>query len=161
MAERTEVTSYLTERERLLPAEVEHWLENAWLAPRTTRQLPDAVRIDRAADAFHAIARQVGRFPVFANLPEEEIEQVSDRLVHARYEHGHAFFQAGEEADRLFILQHGEVELLDPRTSADAEADHGRPGVRGSLHRHRRGPHRHGRVPHPLHGLGPAPRGFR
>jgi CRP-like cAMP-binding protein len=113
--ERPEVMSYLTERECLSPEQVQSWVGRARQALHATRQLPDAVNVDRARDAFLQLARHLGKFPVFADLPDEELDQVSDRLMHGHYEDGHAFFQAGEEADRLFILENGEVGILDPR----------------------------------------------
>jgi CRP-like cAMP-binding protein len=113
--EQPEVMSYLTERECLSPEQVQSWVGRARQALHTTRQLPDAVHIDRARDSFLQLARHLGKFPVFADLPDDELDQVADRLVHSHYENGHAFFQAGEEADRLFLLERGEVEILDPR----------------------------------------------
>lgn len=113
--ERPEVMSYLTEPERLLPAAVEAWVSSARLALRESRKLPEAVSIDRAVDSLLSLARNVRKFPVFPDLPEEEIKQIADRLIHSSYGDGHAYFQAGEEADRLFILEDGMVELLDPR----------------------------------------------
>ena len=109
-----EVMSYLIERERLRPAQVDRWLEEARRALRTSRFLPDAVVVDRGTTSFLRLARHIEKFPVFANLPDEELKQVSDRLIYAHFDDGHAFFQAGESADRLFILEQGEAELLDP-----------------------------------------------
>ncbi|QEY32070.1 cyclic nucleotide-binding domain-containing protein [Synechococcus sp. RSCCF101] len=110
-----ELLSYLEEREQLPRQQAEAWVAAARQALMATRHLPDAVTIDRHIAAFQAQARHIGKFPVFANLPEDDLEQVADRLVYGRFDDGHAFFQAGEEAERLFLLERGEVELLDPR----------------------------------------------
>ena len=109
-----EVMRYLTEREALPAEEVRAWLARARRSLVATRHLPDAVAINRGTESFLQLARHVDKFPVFADLPREEIQQIADRLVYGLFDDGHAFFQAGEEADRLFILDSGEVELLDP-----------------------------------------------
>jgi CRP-like cAMP-binding protein/zinc transporter ZupT len=110
-----EVESYLQQRHGLAREQVADWIERAQASLQARRWLPDAVEVDRGRDAFLRIARRVEKFPVFSSLPQPDLEEIADRLVLGHFEDGYAFFQAGEQADRLFILREGLVELLDPR----------------------------------------------
>ena len=109
-----QVASYPRERHGFSHERVAEWTARAQRSLRERRWLPDAVEVDRGRDAFLRLARQVEKFPVFHALPQPDLEEIADRLVLGRFEDGYAFFQAGEPADRLFILREGVVELLDP-----------------------------------------------
>jgi CRP-like cAMP-binding protein len=108
------VARYLSHCHRFDDARLRGWVNRALAELTTRRRLPDAVPVDRGREAFLAMARLVGKFPVFKGLPEADLEEISDRLLHRTFADGEAFFQAGERADRLFILQEGDVGLLDP-----------------------------------------------
>ena len=51
----------------------------------------------------------------FADLPATELEAIASRILFKRHQRGEALFQPGDQADRLYTIEHGEVSLLDPR----------------------------------------------
>ena len=60
------------------------------------------------------LARTIRRFPVFNYLPQDDLEDLAERLVYRCYQDGHVFFQPDEDSDRLYIIHKGEVEIIYP-----------------------------------------------
>ena len=52
----------------------------------------------------------------FGKLAFITVREIADRLVYRHLEDGHAFFQPQELSDRLYIIDRGEVEVLNPNT---------------------------------------------
>lgn len=107
-----EVADYLQQRHGLTLPQVKAWVSRAVASLGQERSIPDAVPVERQTGEFLRLARQVRRFPLFAHLPLDDLEEIADRLLYRHCEDGYAFFQPQEAADRLFILHQGEVELL-------------------------------------------------
>ncbi len=83
---------------------------------KKNRFIPDAIKIEHNRTSFLALARQIKRFPLFTHLPLDDIEEISERLFYKNYDNGFVFFREGEIADRMFIIDQGEVQLLETKT---------------------------------------------
>ena len=111
-----DIASYLEQRHKLTLSQVQDWIALAINSLRQERIIPPAIQVDHHAAEFLNLARQIRRFPVFKSLPETDLREIADRLVYRHLEDGHAFFQPQELSDRLYIIDRGEVEVLNPNT---------------------------------------------
>lgn len=109
-----EIADYLQKRHGLSLSEVKDWVTLAIEKLHQERKLFPAVQIEQKIPEFLQLARQINRFPVFSFLPQEELEDLADRLVYKCLESGSVFFQSSESSDRLYIIHQGEVEILYP-----------------------------------------------
>jgi len=106
---------YLVERHRFTEEEVDHWCREAQKAILDHRELPTGgPSVMRAKEKFKTAAHEIRRAPLFDDLPDEVLDQVGERLFLKKYEKGHAFFHQGDWAGRLYIIEEGEVSLIDP-----------------------------------------------
>jgi zinc transporter ZupT len=62
---------------------------------------------------FKQIMEKIKRIPVFQKLPSEEIDKVASLFFRKHHKRGHTFFYQDEPAERLYVIDHGEVELID------------------------------------------------
>ncbi len=65
------------------------------------------------------------RFAVFADLSEEEQEEVAEQLEDMRLEEGQTLFQEGEEGDGLVLLESGALRLHSGRSDESAVVEAG------------------------------------
>lgn len=121
LLERTEQTLqqeklkvYLQERHGLSLEQIQDWVTKSLATLREKRVLTAAVPILQKKDEFLGLARQIHRFPIFSYLPQEDLQDIADRLVYRELEDGHVFFQSGDFSDRLYIIHYGEVKILYP-----------------------------------------------
>ena len=121
LLERTEQTlqqerikDYLERQHGLSLPEIKDWVNLAVTTLREKRKITPAIRIDQKKSEFLQLARKIHRFPVFSYLTEEELEEISVRLVYRFYRDGKVFFQPGDFSDRLYIIHQGEVEIIFP-----------------------------------------------
>ena len=121
LLERTEQTlqqekikDYLERQHGLSLLEVKDWVNLAVATLREKRKITPAIRIDHKKSEFLQLARKIHRFSVFSYLTEEELEEISVRLVYRFYRDGKVFFQPGDFSDRLYIIHQGEVEIIFP-----------------------------------------------
>jgi CRP-like cAMP-binding protein len=70
--------------------------------------------VDRHKDAFRRVIKKAGRFPFFRELSEDDLEAVAGRVFWKRHEKGHTFFHQQEASDRMYIIDRGDVALIDP-----------------------------------------------
>ena len=54
----------------------------------------------------------LAQVPLFAKLPQTELQHLADNLVTRQYSPGDLVFQEGEKGDRLFIVRDGQIEIL-------------------------------------------------
>ncbi|MGK7948779.1 MAG: cyclic nucleotide-binding domain-containing protein [Xenococcaceae cyanobacterium] len=111
-----QVANYLPQRHQLTRSQVQNWIALAINSLRQERIIPPAIQVDNHAEEFLNLARQIRRFPVLSHLPEADLREIADRLVYRHLEDGYAFFQPQELSDRLYIIDRGEVEVLNPNT---------------------------------------------
>ncbi len=111
-----EVATYLRQRHRLAEPHIEDWVEEAVAAVLAGEGIPPVVDVDRRMEEFEEVAGRLRRLPIFRGIGAEEVREVSARLFHRRYKRGEMLFQNGERGERFFIIERGEVALLDPST---------------------------------------------
>jgi CRP-like cAMP-binding protein len=73
------------------------------------------VEVERNGRQFRDALTQISRVPIFQHLPPEDVEEIASRVFSQRHEKGYTFFHQNEQADRMYIIEHGEVALLDPK----------------------------------------------
>ena len=70
---------------------------------------------DRMGKAGHAfIEKHLRLVALFSGLSVEQLEDVAERLLPARYRGGDIIYKAGSAADRVHIIERGAVELRGP-----------------------------------------------
>ena len=110
-----DIKNYLHQRHGLSVEQIKDWLSSALVTLRKKREIKSAVKITQKQSDFLNLARNIRRFPVFSYLPEEDLEDIADRIVYSNYKDGHVFFQPNDFSDRLFIIHQGELEVIYPR----------------------------------------------
>jgi CRP-like cAMP-binding protein len=108
------VAHYLSVKQGLGDASANAWLREAGSMLASEGRLPDARPVVRHAEAFRRLAPQLDRMPWFEGLTTEETDWLALHLIYRRYKPGDVLFEAGEPAERLFILEDGGITLADP-----------------------------------------------
>jgi ATP-binding cassette subfamily B protein len=57
-------------------------------------------------------ANRLGAIPIFAHLPPELLQTLSQRLLVQRFEAGDVIVKQGDMGDRLYIISRGQVDVL-------------------------------------------------
>ncbi|MEW5726239.1 MAG: cyclic nucleotide-binding domain-containing protein [Pseudomonadota bacterium] len=123
--EGAEVADCLRERFGMDDARRADWLQRVATNLPVGGGIPEAVDIERDPEEFELIADHIGRFPIFAELSSAERDALAAQLFLRRYRKGEAVFKRGEAADRLFIVEHGEIALVkdeDSQTAGEGDA---------------------------------------
>lgn len=105
--------NYLRDDHRLAEKEAKKWLDGAVQSLINKGRIPPAVTPRRESDAFSEIIKSIDRLPIFQALPANELSALAGRLIYTRYEKGKTLFHQGDLADRMFIINRGEVSLID------------------------------------------------
>lgn len=108
-----EVTDYLHTHHNLSFSTIIHWHDHAIHTLARRGMFASAVSIDHKGKAFLIYAKHIKGFDFFANLPEEELQAISDRLVFKKFARGETFFHRGEQSNHLYIIEQGSVAKLD------------------------------------------------
>lgn len=108
------VAEYLTRQHGMTPESANDWCEGAVQSLLARGILPPALKVERQAQRFRARAAQFRRVQVFNGLPPGELEHIAGSLIHKRVPRGHTFFHQGEVADRMYVIDQGEVSMIDP-----------------------------------------------
>jgi CRP-like cAMP-binding protein len=109
-----EVATYLKERQRLDDEQIAAWIDRAITHLGHRGNLPLLEGFERHEKVFCAATAHVRRSPLLHDLSPEAAEAVASRLLYKQYERGAIFFQKGDSADRMYIIDSGEVSLLHP-----------------------------------------------
>ena len=107
------VTDYLHTHHDLSFSAIIRWHDHAIHTLTRRGMFASAVTIDHKGRAFLQYAKHIKGFDFFANLPEEELQAISDRLVFKKFAKGETFFHRGEQANHLYIIEQGSVAKLD------------------------------------------------
>ena len=112
---RTEsVANHLRDRHGLAVDHVRSWAGQAIQAIRGGGSLPAAADVPRDREAFRAVAARISRFPIFQDLPADEVDRVADIIICKHHRRGETLFHSGEAAERLYVVEHGRVALIGP-----------------------------------------------
>ncbi|MDF1658586.1 MAG: cyclic nucleotide-binding domain-containing protein [Verrucomicrobiales bacterium] len=109
------VLDYLSDRQRMDGPSIEEWIPRAIEATRAGSPIPPTVPAAAAGPDFRETLEKVSRIPIFQELPDEDIEFLAKACFTKTHERGHTFFHAGEPADRLRIVEAGQIVLIDPK----------------------------------------------
>lgn len=110
-----ESSDYLQELHGLSPEPIENWRAEAIGAVHAGRSVPPAVPSEIEEPDLRDVLEQISRIPIFHGLPEEDIEFLANCTFTKSHARGYTFFHPGEPADRLYILEAGQVVLPDPK----------------------------------------------
>lgn len=108
------IKDYLHQRHGLTLPAIKEWVGSALATLQIERKIKPAVTITHNKSDFLQLARTIRRFPVFSYLTQEDLEDIAERLVYSHHKDGDVFFQPGDSADRLYIINRGEVEIIYP-----------------------------------------------
>ena len=113
---------YLVQRQGMTRAAAESWLDQAARSLLRNGSIPKPGSADPRGAAVRSELRDVRRFPLFQRLPDRELDLIAGHLlrkVHAKGEH---LFVQGQPASRLFLIEQGQLSLVDPEhTHLNAE----------------------------------------
>jgi len=106
-----EVAKYLIERQEMSPDSSEEWINRMIQHYRGD----DLSQNDeqKTEMEFKQILEQVKRIPIFQKLPSEEVNEIASLFFRKRHQKGYTFFHQNEPAERMYIIDHGEVSLID------------------------------------------------
>ncbi len=108
------VTAFLTGAIGIDADAVADWRDRAAVSLDRGGPVPPAQDSPRGAAEFPRMAGHIGRFPIFQRLLREELEAIAERLLPIRLNPGDTLFHRHDPADRFYIVEHGEVTLIDP-----------------------------------------------
>ena len=106
-----EVAKYLIERQEMSKESSEKWptrmIQHYW--GKDLSQNDE----QKTEMEFKQIVEQINRVPIFQKLPPEEIDAIAPLFFRKLHQKGYTFFNQNEQAERLYIIDHGEVEMID------------------------------------------------
>lgn len=136
-----EVAGYLKTRFGLSAEHVREWTVRAAASLAVGSGIPAAVDVERNAEEFDQIADHIGRLPIFEELSFDEHQAIAEHLFLRHVPRGQPLFRQGEPADRLFIVEHGEVALVNGEGLARSPETIGAGNAFGGLSFLTRAPH--------------------
>jgi len=110
-----EVATELQEQQGLTPTQVKEWVVMAIHSVQEGRAIPSAVNLEEKKQEFAHALQHIHRVPLFQQLPPHDVEAIAACVFTKRHDKGHTFFHQQEPADRMYIIEQGEVALLDPQ----------------------------------------------
>jgi CRP-like cAMP-binding protein len=113
-----ELLTYLQQRHGMNTHAASAWVADMVKRLEKDKLLPPLSDIERNQTRFIQGAPDISRLPIFSDLSEDGISTIASRLVYKTYRRGESFYHKDEPADRMFVIERGEVSLLDPDNSA-------------------------------------------
>jgi CRP-like cAMP-binding protein len=110
------ILRYLVESQSVTEAEGKRLLARATAEARDRGELLPAAEF-RPSEEFGQIVQEIRRVSFFTDLPHAEVQEIASRVYLKKHERGHTFFHRGEMSDRMYIIESGEVALLDAESS--------------------------------------------
>lgn len=108
-----EIALYLQKRQGMSPQTVKAWINRAVQDIETCSAPAEVIAIERKDQELEHILTQVRRVPIFQDLSPEDAQAIAQRVFCKQHPKGHTFFHKGELADRMYIIEQGEVALMD------------------------------------------------
>ena len=108
------LVDYLQQYHRLDQEAAETWANNAALSLVKRGVVPPALKVSRNTETFLSRIQVIQRFPLIQGLPIDELQLLCQHLIYKTYHRGETFFLQGSPADRMFFIEQGEVNLIDP-----------------------------------------------
>lgn len=106
-----EVNKYLIERQEMTQKSSEKWsagmIRHYWGKDLSQNEE------QKKEIEFKQIVEKINRVPIFQKLPSEEIDAIAPLFFRKQHLKGYTFFHHDEQAERLYIIDRGEVEMID------------------------------------------------
>jgi len=109
------VKQYLHEQHHLSNNAVNDWCDNSSQQIEQHGLYHSAVQIEHNEQSFKEKAQHIKGYKLFYDLPTDELEIIAEHLVYKTYAKGNTFFHEGEAADHMFIIDTGNVSVIDPQ----------------------------------------------
>jgi CRP-like cAMP-binding protein len=113
-----EVAEYLRDRHGFVGQDLDRWMDHAAASLIQHARIPESVPLERNKERFQALAEGLRRIPWLSHLSPREASALSGHLAYRQFRRGETLFHQGDPADRMFILDHGQVSLIDSRRKA-------------------------------------------
>ena len=107
-----EITVYLRKRQNMDAEQAAQWAETAVTHLGHHGRLPPLAGLERREQEFCAVAEHIRRSRLLRNLPLETVKNIATLLLYRKYKRGQTIFQQGDQADRMYVIAHGEVSLI-------------------------------------------------
>ena len=112
-----DILSYLQRDQGLSQQQAEGWLNQATSSLVSRGVVPPAIKVRRHRHAFRNKLEYMQHIPLTEGLSQAAQEKISSRLIFKRHARGSSFYHQNEPADRMFIIEHGEVHLFSANVS--------------------------------------------
>jgi CRP-like cAMP-binding protein len=108
------LVDYLQQYHRMDRQAAETWANEAAQGLVKRGVVSPALEVSRNVETFLARVQLIQRFPLIQGLPPDELQLLCQQLIYKVYHRGETFFLQGSSADRMFFIEQGEVNLIDP-----------------------------------------------
>ncbi|GAX60812.1 cAMP-binding proteins [Candidatus Scalindua japonica] len=106
-----EVTEYLTKHQNM-SLEISEKHSNRMIQHYWGKELSQNEE-QKTETEFKTIIEGINRVPIFQKLPSEEVNKIAPLFFRKQHHKGYTFFHQDEQAERLYIIERGEVEMID------------------------------------------------
>ena len=110
-----DILSYLHDDQGLSQQQADEWLNEATVSLVARGVVPSAIKVRRHQQTFRTKLEYMQHIPLTHGLSLAAQEQISARLIYKQHERGTSFYHQNDPADRMFIIEHGEVHLFGLR----------------------------------------------
>jgi CRP-like cAMP-binding protein len=109
----SKVKQYLQHHHHLSDPIINNWCQLSAQQIMSQGFYHSAVQLEKNKQGFKKAVYHLDTINLLDDLPENELEAIADHLIYKKYSKGNTFFHEGEAADHLFIIDAGNVSLLD------------------------------------------------
>lgn len=113
-----EIADYLVEDQGLAPARAGDWVDQAVASLLERGIVPPAADVVRNSETFLKSVGELQTIPLMNGLSGPALEELSNRVIYKHHARGTTFYHQYDTADRLYIIDRGEVNLIDANTSS-------------------------------------------
>jgi len=114
------ISRYLQKDQGLNQQQAQHWLDQAVSSLLGKGVIPAAVEVERHSKTFRNKLEYMQHIPLTQGLSPSMQELISERLIYKLHPRGTSFYHQHDIADRMFIIEHGEVDLFDANAATHA-----------------------------------------
>ncbi|MBL7003970.1 MAG: cyclic nucleotide-binding domain-containing protein, partial [Gammaproteobacteria bacterium] len=115
MFESEDILSYLHNLQGQSKIQAEQWLNDATDMLKHGGEVPVGIPVLRHRGKFKSKLEYMQHIPLTQGLSLSALKLISERLIYKKHDHGSTFYHQHEIAERMFIIEHGEVTLLDAK----------------------------------------------
>lgn len=108
-----DMLTYLQREHGLDTGPAQDWLQRAADSLAARQGIPSAIPVQRNTETFQARLAHMQHILLTRDLSPRAQELIGTRLIYKCHPRGTSFYHQYETADRMFIIEQGEVELFD------------------------------------------------